>query len=329
MRDRLAASDADPTLDAPEREPRGRQIPRIPRPPVFIHHLREEDEEESSSLPKAKDEYIRSRSLSPTSRYQIEKESFRLRQLWHGERRESAARQRAELLARLELQRERDEERELVERQEREARQRDEFFARLQRQRESHERNRYRYAEQQRQEGRREHARIQQEQEDLERLRATEARQSQRQREEKEHLERSRAADRTRQLREERDRYRYTEHQRRDIQPPIIPIKMSDLESPRRHSFSGEKKIDMRLIFKDWNPFSNPFASKKTRLERTRPQHRPPIPPPPQEPLVPKHENLSNNDLASLLSVQSFADSGYESQIMHIDHSNSKKGPTS
>ena len=378
LRDRLV--DPDLTLHSSEREPRGRQL-RKPRPvPVLGRHdsnePSEEDEEGSSSLPKAKHKHIRSRSLSLLTRYGIEKENIRLRELRERERlaerdfrererwarirrEEREARDRAKILERLERQRETD-----IRRAHQEAPLRDRLAAEREAIREQEQLDR-------------EQARMQREREDLERLRAARARQLHQDRaqilREEEEVERPIA----RQLREERDRSRYAEQRFRNIQPRIIPIEPRDLGSPRRHSNSG-----LTLNFKFWDPFSSKKLDGKEKMryhvvrDRKRPRHRESTadsreqaipgaitqtnpkdferrtlhegneevaeetlkllerklqpsdlrPDPRLHEVLPKHENVPNDDLASLLSVQSFADSGYESQIIHNDHFELQEG---
>ncbi|KAL9137163.1 MAG: hypothetical protein Q9175_001620 [Cornicularia normoerica] len=204
----------------PEREPRRRTRPT----PVVIPQSSEEDEDSSSSPPEANREHVRrTRSLSPISRYLVEKETIRLRELRQRELRERERRQR-------------------IGREEREARERAERVAideRLERQREREERSERR--EQNRQERRdlqqrlrlaterearrqqqlEEQARLLQEQEDRERRRAAnragQLREAQaRRRQEEEDIERRRAADRDRlrRLRDEQARRQYAEQQR-------------------------------------------------------------------------------------------------------------------
>lgn len=184
-----------PPHHSPERPPRRRS----PIPTV-IHQSSEENEDDSSSPPEANREHgRRTRSLSPMSRYEAEKEIIRLRELGERERRarirsqEREARERAAILERVERQRERDARRERQERRRSRERVAAEWEARRQRE----ERDR-------------EQARIRQEREDLERLTADRARRRRENRarrlQEEEDLERRMMADRARQLREERAR---------------------------------------------------------------------------------------------------------------------------
>ena len=117
-RSRSPASVRTPTSVHVE-APRNRK--RRPAPGPFIHYSSEEDEDESSFPPEANSEHDRrTRSLSPRSRYEAEKERIRQREFRERDRRERIrreeleARDRAALLARLERQRVRDEERERV-----------------------------------------------------------------------------------------------------------------------------------------------------------------------------------------------------------------------
>lgn len=235
----------------PEREPRGRRRPN----PVVIHHPSEEDEDESPSPPEASREHRRrTRSLSPISRYEAEKEVIRLREFRERERlrelRETELRER-ELRDR--------ERRERTQREEREARERAKGLAiheRLERQREREEqlerqqRSRQEHREfrqreriaierevrRQQEERDREDARILQEREDHDRLQAADRarqREERARRHQEEDYEHHRAAElnRLRRLRDEQARRQYAEQQRlaRALQaniprPPHHPV---------------------------------------------------------------------------------------------------------
>lgn len=222
----------------PEREPRRRRRPH----PVVIHRSseEEEDEDESPSPPEANREHgRRTRSLSPISRYEAEKEiirqiELRQRELRQRERQERVqreereARERAENLERLERQREREEQ---IDRQERLGQERRET---RQRQRLAVERE----ARRQQEEREREQLRILQEQEDRERLRAADRA---RRHQEEEDNERRRAADRDRfrRLRDEQARRQYAEPQRYPRarqanipRPPRHPVFVHQHEGP-------------------------------------------------------------------------------------------------
>ncbi len=189
------------THHPPPREPRRRRVK-----PVVVH----QSSDESASPPEASREHgRRTRSLSPISRYHVEKEIIRQRELEQRQRRERIereereARERAETLAILEQQRLREENRQ----ERREARRR---------QRLAEEREARRQEERDR-----EHAAMVQEQEDLARLRAAEhARQRREERarrhQEEEDIARRRAADhdRLQRLRDEQVRRQYAEEQR-------------------------------------------------------------------------------------------------------------------
>ncbi|CAF9924586.1 MAG: hypothetical protein ALECFALPRED_002792 [Alectoria fallacina] len=222
--------DYQTTRDLPEREPRRRRRRRRPTP-VVIHQMSEEDRDESPSPPEAnREHHRRTRSLSPLSRYEFEKEVIRLRELRQREHRERItreereARERAErvaLLERRERQREREEQSEWQER--RESRERQRLAAEREARRQQEERDR-------------EEARRLQEQEDLERLRAADrARQLREERarrqQEEEDSERRRAAyrDRLRRLRDEQTRRRYAEEQRN------ARARQANIPRPPRH----------------------------------------------------------------------------------------------
>lgn len=219
----------------PEREP-GRRRRR--RNPPIIHHSREEDEDGSSSPPEAHRQHgRRTRSLSPISRYEAEKELIRQRELRERDlrarerrerinREEREAQKRAAILERLEQQRERDEqtERALIQERLERQRERDERRERQERQERQETRRRERLAAEreairQQRERNREQARIRQEREDLEHLRAERAWQLREERDrrlqEEEDIARRRETERARQLREERARHQYAEQQRR------------------------------------------------------------------------------------------------------------------
>ena len=215
-----------PNHHRPEREPRRRRRP--PTPIIIQHH--EEDEDESSSPPQANREHRRTRSLSPNTRYEVEKEIIRIRELNERIRRERIIREEQE--EREERQRQREEESERRAEARREARRRE----------------------------RREQARIQQEHEDRERLRA-EAR-AQRHREEY-NTARRRAADLERQLREEEEenerrnelrrrrdaeiRYQYAAQRRharaRQANIPLAPRHPVDIHRDEGHVDRGERFI--------------------------------------------------------------------------------------
>lgn len=236
---------------SPEREPRRRRRPI----PVVIHQPNREDEDESPSPPEASREHgRRTRSLSPVSRYHVEKELIRQRELRQRERQERIrreereARERAERIAiheRLERQRERDEHNEREERirQEREARQRERLALERELRRQQEERDREQAAFLQDQEVRRqqrieERARIVQEQEDRRRLRAADR--ARRDREERADIERRRAAERLR-------RYRDAEEQRyaraRQANIPHRPRHPAYVHQYEDHVDRGERFI--------------------------------------------------------------------------------------
>ena len=231
------------THHLPEREPRRRRRRRRRRrlTPVVVHQSSEEDRDESASPPEAnREHHRRTRSLSPLSRYEVEKEIIRLRELRQRElrqrerrdritREEREARERAErvaLLERLERQREREKQSERQERlrqERRESRERQHLAVEREARRQQEERDR-------------EEARRLQEQEDLERLRAADrARQLREERarrqQEEEDSERRRAAyhDRLRRLRDEQARRRYAEEQRN------ARARQANIPRPPRH----------------------------------------------------------------------------------------------
>ncbi len=212
-----------PNQHRPEREPRRRR--RRPPTPIIIQHY-EEDEDESSSPPQANREHRRTRSLSPNTRYEVEKEIIRIRELDERIRRERIIREERE--NREERQRQREEQRERRAEARREARRRE--------------------------------ARIQQEHEDRERIRA-EAR-ARRHREEQ-NTARRRAADLERQLRQEEEdnerrdelrrrrdaeiRYQYAEQRRRararQANVPLAPRHPVDIHRDEGHVDRGERFI--------------------------------------------------------------------------------------
>ena len=197
--------------------------------PVVIHQRREEDEDESPSPPEAIREHGRRiRSLSPHSRYEVEKEKIRQRELRQRERQEEIKRKEREARERaehLERQHRREEERE---RQEQLRRERREFE---QRQRAVEREARRQQAERDRQQAEmdREQARTIQEREDRARLRAAD--QAQQELEERirrrQEDDRRRAASRDRDARhQDAERQRYARAQQANIPRP-----------PRHHPF--------------------------------------------------------------------------------------------